>query len=364
MILCIYVDDVCCFGDEDAIEEAITEIEKVYVIKKLGDMVEYVGVTVDRKGDSLTLSQPDTITKLQEKFGDEIKFLKNYEAPAAQGSAVIRPKDDEEKLKEVKQQKYRSGVGMLLWLMKHSRPDVANAVREASKVMDGATEAHYAYLLQIIKFVVDTGNRKLLFKCDVNENQKWKMVAFSDSDFSGDKDNRRSISGFVIYLFGCPIAWRSRGQKSVTLSSTEAEYVALSEVTTEIIFILQVLKFLELDIEKPIRIYVDNIGAIYLAENSSSGIRTKHVDTRYHYVRELIPETVEVEFVKSEQNDSDPFTKNVKLETYQEHCMKWMIDCLEDKMVHVQNRKGVEKYSEQTEGQFESHGNRKARCEN
>ena len=105
------------------------------------------------------------------------------------------------------------------------------------------------------------------------------MVAFSDSDFSGDKDNRRSISGFVIYLFGCPIAWRSRGQKGVMLSSTEAEYVALSEVTTEIIFILQVLKFLEFDIEKPIRIYVDNIGAIYLAENSSSGICTKHVDT-------------------------------------------------------------------------------------
>ena len=123
--------------------------------------------------------------------------------------------------------------------------------------------------------------------------------------------------------------------------------MALSEVTTEIVFILQVLQFLNLGIEKPNGIYVDNVGAIYLAENSSSGICTKHLDTRYHYVGELTAgKEVEIEFVKSEMNDSDLFTKNVKLETFQEHSMNWMIDSAENETVVVQNRKGLEKYFE------------------
>ena len=105
------------------------------------------------------------------------------------------------------------------------------------------------------------------------------MNAYTDSDFARDADNRKSISGFVIYLNGCPLAWRLKQQKSITLSSTEAEYVAVSEVATEISFISKLMEFVDLKCKYPIVVHVDNMGAIYLTNKDRTGTRTKHIDT-------------------------------------------------------------------------------------
>jgi hypothetical protein len=86
------------------------------------------------------------------------------------------------------------------------------------------------------------------------------------------------VSGYVIYLNNCPIVWKSRGQKTIALSSTEAEYIALSEVSIEVVFISEVLKFMEVPISYPIEINVDNVRTIYLAKNASTTTRTRHID--------------------------------------------------------------------------------------
>jgi len=120
-----------------------------------------------------------------------------------------------------------------------------------------------------------------------------------------------------------PICWRSRGQKGVTLSTTEAEYVACSEVVKEILFILYLLRHMKIEVELPILVNVDNIGVIFLAENQSSSDCTKHVDIRYHFIHQYIKEgTVLIEFVRSSENDSDIFTKNVTSETFNKHVKK------------------------------------------
>jgi len=244
----------------------------------------------------------------------------------------MRVTEEGTELEDEKQQKYRSGVGSLLYLLKHSRPDLPNAVRELSKVMDQANEGHYKALLRTIKYVSDTRNRELELK---PTGKGWELKAFTDSDFAGDADTRRSVSGFIIYLNGCPISWRSKGQKSVTLSSTEAEYVALSEVTGEILFIAGIMKFIGEEPDYPIIISVDNIGAIYLAGSASTSSRTKHIDTRYHFVREYIEEgKVKIIFVKSEENEADIMTKNLGNELYNKHV---------NKIFNIDNRKGVEK---------------------
>ena len=124
----------------------------------------------------------------------------------------------------------------------------------------------------------------------------------------------------IIFIQGVPVSWKSCGQKSVTLSSTEAEYVALSEVCMEVMFIKQMMEFIEIAIKKPIVINVDNIGAIYLATNTASTGRTRHIDTRYHYVREYIVDgEVEVVFVRSQQNTADLFTKNLPKDDFKRH---------------------------------------------
>jgi hypothetical protein len=132
-----------------------------------------------------------------------------------------------------KQSRYRSGVGMLLYLIKYSRPDIANVVRELPRCMDGANLATFKEMLRVIKFVLNTKEYCLKLAPEL-ENEEWDIVPFSDSDWACDPDCRVSVTGFVIYLLCAPICWRSKGQKGVTFSSSEAEYVAMSEAVKEI----------------------------------------------------------------------------------------------------------------------------------
>ena len=124
---------------------------------------------------------------------------------------------------------------MLLYLLKHSRPDLSNSIRELSKVMDGATKGHLKSMHRVVKYVLDTKNWRLKMNTVNNDDKNWKIEAYSDSDYAGDRDTRRSVSGYIIMVNGCVVLWRSRGQKSVTLSSSEAEYIAASETVTEMV---------------------------------------------------------------------------------------------------------------------------------
>ena len=147
VMLCIYVDNVCCIGDNRAVKETIQEIETLYKIKRVGNMSEFVGVNIEIKNEELFFTQTDTLKRLERKFSEDVSRMKIFETPAASNDTIICSEKNEEFLSWEGQEKYRSGVGILLWLMKHSRPDIANAVHEASKVMDGATKTHQKYLL-------------------------------------------------------------------------------------------------------------------------------------------------------------------------------------------------------------------------
>ena len=122
------------------------------------------------------------------------------------------------------------------------------------------------------------------------------MLAYSDSDWAGDCETRASVAGFILYLMGVPISWRSKGMKMVAQSSTEAEYIALSEAAKEVKFVYQVL-------------------------------RTKHVDVRYRFVQQFsLDGFIKVIFVKTDENDADLFTKNLGGEKYDEHSKKMIVD--------------------------------------
>ena len=114
----------------------------------------------------------------------------------------------------------------------------------------------------------------------------------NDSEFCGDKETRISVYGFILYFCGVPVSWRSKMGRSVTLYSTEAEYVGVSELAKEILFVKQVLEEMGIELEYPIVIEMDNVGAIYMANNHTTSQRTKHVDTRYHFVRNYVEDGI------------------------------------------------------------------------
>ena len=116
---------------------------------------------------------------------------------------------------------------MLLYLVKHSHPNLANTTRELLKANDGANPAAYKELLHPINYVLDRKNLGLKIELMGNSNKPWEIVCFGNSDYAGDTVSRRSISFFILYVLVVPVSWQSKLQKSVSLSSSEAEYVLL-----------------------------------------------------------------------------------------------------------------------------------------
>jgi len=168
-----------------------------------------------------------------------------------------------------------------------------------------------------------------------------------DASFASDSVTRKSVTGYLIYFCGCLVAWKSKAQKGVTLSSTESEYVGISEISCEILFIRDILTFLGIEIELPITIKVDNAGAIFLANNRALGQRTKHVDTRYHFVRNYVEDGIlKIVYVKGVDNDADIMTKNTDKNTFWRHASKFMdYGKLNGKLnVHSGKREDVNKW--------------------
>jgi hypothetical protein len=195
--------------------------------------------------------------------------------------------------------------------------------------MDKATKGTYLEMLRVVKFVIDTKNFCLQIKPEFKE-KNWSLRVFFDSDWAGDSETRISVAGFALYLMNVPVCWQSKSQKGVILSSTEAEYVAMSEAVKEVKFIYYLLQDIGIEVKFPIIVKTDNVGAMFMAQNSSSGVRTQHVNTRYHFVRENLDDgIIKIEFIKSIENQSDIFTKNVTQEIYERHVKKFLEEYIE-----------------------------------
>ena len=215
------------------------------------------------------------------------KIHQVYKTPGTTGFNIVKS-EQKDLISEKEQELYRSGVGTsLLYLVKHSRPAIANIVRELAKCMSGASPEALKELMRVIKFVLDTPNYGLHVQPNIVEDGIWDVVVYSDSDWTGDKDSRRSVSGYIMYLLGETILWKSKLQRTVALSSTEAEYYALREAAKEIKFLVQVMESLGMKEKISIIVRVNNVGTLFMAENNTAISRTRHVDARYHIVWEV-----------------------------------------------------------------------------
>jgi len=156
-------------------------------------------------------------------------------------------------------------VGTLLYLLKYSRPCLANPLRKLSKALDRASQGTFKERKCIIKCVLNTADCGLKIKpIKMPPGEAWMMTVFSDSDYARDTKTRISVTGFCLFLIGVPISWKSHAQRSVTLSSSEAEFVALSEAAKEIKFIVQVLLSIGIEVALLVIVCVDNVGAIFM----------------------------------------------------------------------------------------------------
>jgi len=223
---------------------------------------------------------------------------------------------------------------MLLFLLKHSSSCLSNPVCELAKHLDKVNNASFKDLLCIIKFMLDMHNYGLKIKPKiVNMSEPWSVTIFCDSDYAGDMDIHISMTGYCPFLMGVPVSWKSCLQKSVTLSLSKAEFVASLEAAQEVKFVVQVLQLIGIKEELPMVVQVDNIGAIFIAENVTTSQCMKHIDACYHNIREFIEDGfIKLIFVRMRENTADVFTKNTSGDTYDRHMreIKWNIKNIQE----------------------------------
>jgi hypothetical protein len=163
---------------------------------------------------------------------------------------------------------------------------LTNTVRKLSKGMDKATPATLKEMFCVTKFLVQTKEKGLNLAPNFTENllSEWKIKIYTDSDWAANKDEWKSISGFVIFLQDAPRMWKSQAQLAVALSSTKAEYYATSEAAKEIKFLVQVLESIGIKVKNSIIVHLHNVGEIFVAENASGTKHKRHIDACYHFV--------------------------------------------------------------------------------
>jgi hypothetical protein len=250
--------------------------------------------------------------------------LKKARTPALQGSQ-LHPAAEEEEVSAEEAAIYYTIVGKLLYLIMWSRPEMGNAVREASRRVKASTKKHMKYLNRIVSYVIQTPNRdwflKPTRKWDAKDRKfEFKLRGRSDSNYGTDTETRRSVSGFVVYMEDAPVVIKSNMQKIVTLSSTEAELIAMVSCIQEMMSVKKLLESLELKVELPMVVECDNKGAVDLVNGYQVGGGTKHIDIRNYFVRELKDNgIIKVKWISTDKNEADILTKNTRDMVYDSH---------------------------------------------
>ncbi|KAL0370902.1 UNVERIFIED_CONTAM: Retrovirus-related Pol polyprotein from transposon RE2 [Sesamum angustifolium] len=204
------------------------------------------------------------------------------------------------------------------------RPDISFAVGLVSQFMDKPRSVHWEAALRILKYIKASPGKGLLFK----RHGHVKIEAYSDADYAGAKDDRKSTSGYCTYVGGNLVTWRSKKQTTVARSSVEAEYRAMAHTTSEILWLKNLLKELGFMYDDPVPMHCDNQAAIHIASNPIFHERTKHIEVDCHFVREAVmSREICTPFTHSSEQRADIFTKALGGKPFDVLCNKLgMID--------------------------------------
>ncbi|WKA07065.1 hypothetical protein VitviT2T_024932 [Vitis vinifera] len=204
---------------------------------------------------------------------------------------------------------YASAVGSLMYVMVCTRPDIAYAIGVVIRFLSNPGRHHWEAVKWIMRYLRGTSKLKLTFG-----GGKPILVGYTDSDMAGDVDNRRSTLGYLMTFSGGTVSWQSRQQKCVALSTTEAEYIAAAEACNELLWMKCFMQELGFKQQRYV-VYCDNQSAIHLSKNSTYHARSKHIDVRYHWMRDALNDNLfEIEKIHTDNNGSDMLTKTLPRE--------------------------------------------------
>ncbi|CAJ2668756.1 uncharacterized mitochondrial protein AtMg00810-like [Trifolium pratense] len=304
--------------DVDGINELKLQLAKRFEMKDLGPLRCFLGIEVAYSPKGYLLSQSKYIANILEQA--RLSDTRAVDSPLELNVKYV-PSDG---IPLPDPTLYRTLVGSLVYLTITS-PDIAHAVHVVSQFVVSPTTIHWAAVLRILRYLRGTQFQSLLFP----SSSSLELRAYSDADWAGNPTDRKSTTGFCIFLGDSLISWKSKKQDIVSRSSTEAEYRAMASTTTEIVWLRWLLCDMGVPLYEPTPMYCDNKSAIQIAHNSVFHERTKHIEIDCHFTRHHLQHgTITLPFISSSLQIADLFTK-----THSTKRFRFLIDKL--LMLHV-----------------------------
>ena len=332
VILLLYVDDLLISASNlQGIEEVKALLRAKYSMNDLGPVRQFLGLEVLRTSpNTIHLYQARFISTVLKRF--QMTDCNGVQTPMESGQRLLLSQESDEL---ADQGEYQSLIGSLMYLVVGTRPDIAFAVATLSKFNSKPNKIHFTAAKRILRYLKQTKSLALTYRTNLSEfhpdlgslpnalpPRPYDLLGFSDSDYAGDSNDRKSTSGYVFTLAGGAVSWRAKKQKLVSLSTVEAEYIGYSEAAREGIWIKRVYDEIrgEVMTSKPLTLFCDNQGAIEITRNPKFHERTKHIDIKYHFIRSLVEENqLCLNYIPTLKQIADITTKGLSRDLHWKH---------------------------------------------
>ena len=327
----LYVDDLLLASDDlSRLQSIKNELSQRFKMKDLGEAHFILGLQIhrDRARRRLCVSQSQYVKSVLSRFSMEeckeactpmstdIKLRRSEELPSSpeelpSSSRELKEQPFGVQQDDMREVPYAQAVGALMYAAMGTRPDILYSTTALSQFLQCPTRPHWVAVKRVLRYLKGTQHAQLVYQAPADGSDCPLAVhGYSDSDWGNDVSERRSITGWVFLLYGCAVSWQSRKQRSTALSSVEAEYMATAAATKEAVWWRRFLTELGLPPPGPTLIYSDSQGSIALAKNPDHHDRTKHIDLRYHYIREqLAARAIRTDFIGTHVMLADVLTK-------------------------------------------------------
>ena len=300
------VDDMAIAGDATKVENLIKHLETLFKMKRMGDLDVFVGLEIsrNRSARTITIQQTRYISDILKRFNitDQRSSL-----PIAQGTRLEPAASGDERTDRLL---YQSYVGSLMFLMIGSRPDLAYAAGILSRFSSDPTVTHLKAIQKAFAYIAGTANFGLQLGGDTS------LAGWVDSAYGDDRLTGKSTAGYIFKVGIGAVSWSSKKQSIVAQSTTEAEYIAAAEAAKEAIWLNSLLDSFGCKAQTP-KLYCDNTGALDLANNNRPHGKTRHINIRYHFLRQCIyNEDLELRYIWTKQQLADALTKPLTIDTF------------------------------------------------
>ena len=308
LFVAVFVDDLvisCSCLQQIAMFKR--QLEDNYDMKDLGPLEYCLGIKISRDSSGrITLNQSKYIDDVMARFG--LQNAHSEPTPMKQGlklTKAMSPTTPDDIAKCAKFP-YREIVGSLMYLMISTRPDIAYAVGQLSMFLNNAGPEHHAAALHLLRYCKGSKDLSITY----SPNTSLSVLGYSDADWAACLDTRRSVTAYVFFAAGGPVSWKSKLQPTVALSSTEAEYMALTAAAQEACSLRFLQQEFRVPSDSPVLIYEDNKGAIAMSVNPTLHKTSKHISIKQHFIREAVQNgDVCLEYIPTDAMLADALTK-------------------------------------------------------